>query len=75
MLRNFLDRTTAWSYFENHPPLFRQRGNSHFDPTVRDVLLRDEWVVVYRLHRSPAAGGAAQTPPESPSIWKEASYV
>ena len=75
MLRTFLDRTTAWSYFENHLPLFRQRGNSHFDLTVRDVLLRDEWVVVYPLHLSPAAGGAAQTPPASPSIWKEASYV
>ncbi len=61
MLRTFLYPTTARSYFVDHLPLFRQRRNSHFDLTVRDVLLRDNWLVVYRLHLSPTAGGVAQT--------------
>lgn len=61
MLRTFLDPTTARSYFMNCLPLFQRCGNSRLDLTVRDVLVRDDWLVVYRLQLSPAAGGVAQT--------------
>jgi hypothetical protein len=60
MLSTFLDAATARSYFANCLPLFQQRGNAHLDLTVRDVLVRDDWLVVYRLHLSPVAGGVTK---------------
>ena len=61
MLNTFLDPAAARSYFANCLPHFQHGGNSRFDLTLRDVLLRDDWLVVYRLHLSPVAGGVAET--------------
>ena len=68
MLSTFLDAATARSYFANCLPLFQQRGNAHLDLTVRDVLVRDDWLVVYRLHLSPVAGGVT-------SHWTQRSLI
>ena len=50
MLGTLLDAAKAQSYLARTLPLFRdRRGPSLPRLTVRDVLIRDGWVVVYRL--------------------------